>query len=489
MLPITGLPSDYGIGCFSREAFEFVDMLKAAGQAYWQILPMGPAGAGDSPYQSISCYAGNPYLIDLTRLTREDLLKKEECDECCFAKNERYVDYGMLYQSRLSLLGKAFERYDAEGDANYKRFCENEKHWLEDYALFSAIKEYNGGAALERWESGARLGEEREKYRDKLCERVEFYKFIQFKFYEQWERLKTYANKNGIKIIGDLPIYVSADSVEVWSHPELFKLDTNKAPTVVAGCPPDGFSPRGQLWGNPVYNWEMHKKEKFGWWLDRIEHNLRLYDVVRIDHFRGFDEYYQIPSDADDASEGEWVKAPGEELFEQVKQRYGEGRFIAEDLGFVTQSVKELLEKCGFLGMRVLQFAFDVRDTGMTSDYLPHNYIENCVAYTGTHDNQTLRQWFCDELSEKEKNLVRAYLCDKYTPDEKMNLPLIGAIMRSAARICIVPLADYMGLGGEARINIPSTVGENWRWRLKKGEANEELFKTIGKITRVCQRG
>lgn len=487
LLPVTSLPSDYGIGCFSKEAYKFADWLAEAKQSYWQILPIGPTSFGDSPYQSFSSYAGNPYMIDLERLIDEGLLTKKECDGADFGTEERYIDYEKLYNSRYKLLKTAYVRSGAESDEIFKRFCRENEAWLEDYALFTAVKEYFKGTEHTKWNKDIAMREDKNRYAQMLSESVEFYKYIQYKFYEQWESLKEYVNNNGIEIIGDLPIYVSADSADVWANPKLFMLDEKNNPTFVAGCPPDGFSPKGQLWGNPIYNWEEHKRENYKWWINRIRHAFRLFDIVRIDHFRGFDQYYQIPSGSEDAILGEWKTAPGEELVEAIKKELGEKRFIAEDLGFVTNSVKELLKKCGFPGMRVLQFAFDVRDTGNTNDYLPHNYINNCAAYTGTHDNPTIAEWYTD-ITPAEEKAVRDYLCDWYTPAGKMNIPLIGAVMRSVADICIIPLQDYMGLGKEARINIPSTVGKNWIWRLKKGEADEKLLRLVKKITVSCGR-
>lgn len=486
LLPVTSLPSDYGIGCFSKEAYDFADWLERAGQSFWQILPIGPVGYGDSPYQSFSSYAGNPYLISLDELIAEGTLSRSECSEL----SEGDIDYEKLFNTRYKILRLAYSRNCPEHDRSYREFTEENKWWLDDYALFMAIKEYFGGTEWSRWDSDIKTREKNavERYSSMLEDDIKFHKYMQYKFFSQWKRLKSYISEKGIKIIGDIPIYVSYDSADVWANPGIFQLDESLLPKAVAGCPPDGFSPEGQLWGNPLYDWEAHKKDGYRWWIKRFGYSFGLFDVVRIDHFRGFDEYYSIPYGAKNAVDGVWRAGPGAELFKAVEDALGKPEFIAEDLGFMTDSVKELLKSCGFPGMRVLEFAFDERDTGSAGDYLPHNYIYNCTAYTGTHDNQTVNAWFA-ELSEKEKLSVRKYLCDFYTPDDKMNIPLIGVIMRSAARLCIVPLQDYMGLGEKARINRPSTLGCNWRWRLKKGEADEELCRLVSDMTVRCGRG
>lgn len=481
LLPVTSLASDYGIGCFSKEAYSFVDLLEETGQSYWQILPIGPTGYGDSPYQSFSSYAGNPYFIDLDEFVRDGILSEKECDKA----KEGYIDYKRLYETRFKILRLAYGR--SKGDSGFKNFAEENKAWLDDYALFMAVKDSYGGAEWIEWDNDIKKRINTSLYCDRLSDDILFYKFIQYKFYLQWKKLKKYANSKNVKIIGDMPIYVSYDSVDVWANPKLFELNSNLLPTAVAGCPPDGFSPEGQLWGNPLYAWQRHKKDGFSWWIERIRHSFSLFDVLRIDHFRGFDEYYSIPYGEKTAKDGSWKKAPGRELFSAAEERLGRLSYIAEDLGFVTDSVKELLNDCGFPGMRVLQFAFDKRDTGSAGDYLPHNYPKNCVCYTGTHDNETVTAWFCG-LDKDTKLLIRRYLCDFYTPDEKMNLPLIGSVMRSNAEMCIIPLQDYMGLGAKARINTPSTLGQNWRWRMQKGEPGKNIVKLISDITAASGR-
>ena len=488
-MPVISLSSEYGIGCFSKEAYEFIDFLKEARQSYWQILPIGPTGFGDSPYQSFSCFAGNPYLINLEDLIEEELLTKSECKECDFGNNEEKIDYGKLYNQRYPLLKKAFTRSSFRESEAYKEFERDNEFWLDDYALFMAIKGYFGGDSVQNWEANIRVREEKsiDKFKIMLGEEIDFQKFMQYKFYSQWKKLKKYANEEGIKIIGDVPIYTALDSADVWAHPNLFMVDDKLFPSCVAGCPPDGFSKEGQLWGNPVYNWENHKKESFSWWIKRLEHCFKLYDVVRIDHFRGFDEFYMIPAKEKTAVNGKWMKAPGKELFAAVEKALGKRNFIAEDLGFVTESVRELLEFTGFPGMKVLEFAFDSRSSDETNTHLPHNYPENSVCYSSTHDNSTLRGWF-EVIGAECKVKAREYLCDFYTPDDKMNFPFISALMRSASKICVIPLQDYLCLGDCARINTPSTMGKNWQWRIKKGEINSRLAKEVGDITKRYSR-
>ena len=486
LLPISALNSKYGIGSFSKEAYRFVDWLKKAGQSYWQILPLGPTSFGDSPYQSFSAFAGNPYYIDLEALIKEGLLSEDECT-VDFGKNERTVDYSKIYSGRISLLKKAYERFVKNG--SYYEFLEKNSFWLDDYALFMTIKGENGGKSFLYWEDALKNREKEaiKRIREKHGEKIEFWKFVQYKFDEQWKRLKSYANEKGIKIIGDIPIYTALDSSDVWSYPELFQLDPNKFPICVAGCPPDGFSENGQLWGNPLYRWEVHKNSKYDWWKRRLKKSFELYDVLRIDHFRGFDEYYSIKYTAKDAKKGKWEKGPRNALFVEIERELGKKEIIAEDLGFMTESVKNMLEASGFPGMRVFQFGFDARDTGAQNDYLPHNYIENSVAFTGTHDNPTIISWFF-EITSEERQLVRTYLCDFYTPDCEINKPIIGAVMRSQASLVIIPIQDYLGYDSRARINKPSTSSGNWIWRISGNDLSTELSEYIRDLTKITGR-
>ena len=485
LLSVASLPSRYGIGCFSKEAYEFVDQLKAAGQSYWQILPLGPTSYGDSPYQSFSTFAGNPYYISLEDLIDEGLLTREECEAADLGDDAGLVDYEKLYENRFPLLRKAYERSGAGNDREFLRFKAENAWWLDDYALYMAVKARFDQAAWTQWAKDIRLRWQNalDYYRRELYFDIEFHQYLQYLFMSQWNRLKAYANSRGIRIVGDIPIYVALDSADAWANPELFQLDENNAPQAVAGCPPDGFSATGQLWGNPLYRWDYHRQTGYGWWIKRLSYCYRLYDVVRIDHFRGFDQYFSIPAGAENAVGGHWEQGPGIELFRRVKEALGDKEIIAEDLGYVTDSVRRLVAETGYPGMKVLEFAFDSRDSGCASDYLPHNYPENCVAYTGTHDNETIAGWF-ESIKPEEQKLARDYLCDHYTPVEELHLPFISLVMRSQARMCIIPLQDYLGLGNDCRINTPSTVGENWRWRLVPGQVSEAVIEEIGMVTR-----
>ena len=484
LLPISSLPSGYGIGDFSKVAYDFVDWLKGAGQRYWQVLPMGPTSFGDSPYQSPSAFAGNPYFISLEALIDDGELFKNECDLTDFGDDPTNIDYEKIYNSRYSLLKVAFKNFKGQNSVSYKSFLKESSDWLDDYSLFMAIKNHYNGLEWYKWDNDIKMREPDaiSKYKLLLKDEIEFWCYVQYKFHSQWKDLKNYASKKGIEIIGDIPIYASMDSADVWAHPSLFQLDEQNIPIAVAGCPPDAFSPTGQLWGNPLYNWENHKQCGYDWWIKRIKHCFNLYDIVRIDHFRGFDEYYSVPFGNKDATIGEWKKGPGIELFRAIENSLGKKEIIAEDLGFITDSVKQLLKESGYAGIKVLEFAFDVRDTGNHNDYLPHNYPDNCVAYTGTHDNQTLHSWF-KTISVDEQRLVRNYICDRYTPTEELNIPLISLLMMSNAKICIIPIQDYLGYGDESRINTPSTLGENWKWRLLKDALSEELKNEIYSLT------
>ena len=488
LLPIISLPSAYGIGCFSKEAYDFLDWLKASGQSYWQILPLGPTGYGDSPYQSFSAFAGNPYLICLETLIEEGFLTKAECDSADFGDGKR-IDYGKLYNSRFILLKKAYNREKNSLGKEYSEFLNENSYWLTDYALFMAIKNHFSAMAMQDWDKEILMREEKavEKYRAMLQDEIEFQKYMQFKFFTQWSKLLEYAHSKGIRIIGDIPIYTSPDSADVWANPKLFLLDAKMTPTHVAGCPPDDFSPNGQLWGNPLYNWEYHKSTDYLWWIKRIEHCFKLYDVVRIDHFRGFDEFYAIAYGSTDAIKGEWKKGPGKLLFQSIEKALGKKDIIAEDLGFITDSVRTLLKECDFPSMKVLEFAFDTRGSDGQSDHMPHNFPEKCVAYTATHDNSTLRSWF-NSISEHDRRRAREYLCDFYTPDEKLNMPFISLVLRSSADLVIIPLQDYMALDDSARINTPATMGENWKWRLDKNEPGEMLAKNIRSMVKLFGR-
>ncbi|MCI6422903.1 MAG: 4-alpha-glucanotransferase [Firmicutes bacterium] len=489
LLAISSLPSKYGIGCFSKSAYNFVDWLKEAGQTYWQILPVGPTSYGDSPYQSFSTFAGNPYFICLEDLIKEGVLTEEECDAVDFGEKEDDIDYEKLYKGRFPLLRKAYERSNISENPEYCKFVQENSWWLSDYALFMAVKNFFDGVEWTQWPEDIRLryGYALDYYRKELYFEIEFQQYMQFKFFQQWYALKSYTNSRGIRIVGDIPIYVAMDSADTWAHPELFQLDERNIPVAVAGCPPDGFSATGQLWGNPLYRWDYHRNTQYAWWVSRLWYCFNLYDVVRIDHFRGFDEYFSIPYGEDSAVNGHWEKGPGIELFRRVEQCLGWHPVIAEDLGYVTDSVRRLVWETGFPGMKVLEFAFDSRDSGSANDYLPHNYPENCVVYTGTHDNETVVGWL-DSITEEEQKMARDYLCDHVTPKKELYKPFVALAMRSNARMCIIPIQDYLGYDNTCRMNKPSTVGTNWRWRVQEKELTEELQKEILHTTKTFGR-
>lgn len=484
LLPISSLPGNYGIGCFSKEAYNFVDWLKDAGQTYWQILPIHPTSYGDSPYQSFSTFAGNPYFIDLESLIEEGVLSRNECDSMDFGDREDDINYELLYQNRYILLTMAYERSNISENTDYQCFLAENHWWLDDYALFMALKNYFHGQCWYEWPEDIRLrwGYAMDYYRRELYFDIEFQMYLQFQFFRQYWRLKNYANERNIKIIGDIPIYVAMDSADTWAHPELFQLDENNIPTAVAGCPPDGFSATGQLWGNPLYRWEYHKQTGYQWWVSRLWYVFRLYDVTRIDHFRGFDEYYAIPYGESTAENGHWEKGPGIDLFRCVEQNLGWHEVIAEDLGYVTDTVRQLVWESGFPGMKVLEFAFDSRDSGSASDYLPHYYKDNAVVYTGTHDNETVTGWL-KNISAEEREKVRDYLCDYRTPQKDLYKPFVALALSSVAKWCIIPIQDYLGLDNRCRINKPSTIGCNWRWRVTEAQLSENLQKQICKQT------
>lgn len=482
LMPIFSLPSPYGIGTFGKSAYEFVDFLRKGGQSYWQILPLNPTNYGDSPYQSFSSFAGNPYFIDLQLLIEDGLLAEKEADAVDFGTDETAVDYGKLYKNRLPLLKKAFSRFTP--DTGFKKFCQDNAYWLEDYALFMALKNAHNDVSWEEWEQDIRLREPQaiQNAQTEYAETMEFYRFIQYIFSVQWLKLKQYANKNGIKIIGDIPIYVAYDSADVWASPSQFFLDKNLKPIKVAGCPPDAFSEDGQLWGNPLYRWDVMKKDGYGWWKRRLGFALKLYDVIRIDHFRGFESYYAIPYGETTAKNGSWVKGPNTALFKALNAEFGEMPIIAEDLGFLTPAVLKMLKQSGYPGMKVLQFAFDTRED---SDYLPHNYINNCVVYTGTHDNDTVIGW-TKTADSTDVETARKYM--HVDEAEGFNWAMMRTALSSVADTCILMMPDLMGLGSDARINTPSTIGGNWMWRIRNGCINDWLAGILYENTKLYGR-
>jgi len=484
LLHISSLPSPHGIGTMGAQAYEFVDFLRRAGQAYWQILPLGPAGPGDSPYSSYSAFAGNPYFIDFDMLSQDGLLVKEDFISLPWGDNPEQVSYEMLHCHRIPVLRKAYEKGRMFYAEQVEEFRRAQGFWVEDYALYMALKDFFGGVHYLKWEQGVKLRVESalDRYRVLLKEDIDFWVFVQYAFFRQWKRLKTYANQKGISIIGDIPIYVAGDSADIWANSELFDLDEQRNPIAVAGCPPDAFSDDGQLWGNPLYRWDEMKRQGYRWWVSRIEAAFKLYDVVRIDHFRGFDSYYAIPAGAKTARQGRWVKGPGMDVFTAVRWNLGKVNIIAEDLGYLTDSVRKLVADSGFPGMKVLEFAFNTQEP---SDYLPHNYDKNSVVYLGTHDNDTLAGWM-NTIPREERELAVEYL--RLSRMEGYNWGFIKEMYKSVSDTAIVQMQDFLGLGPQARMNTPSTVGNNWMWRMKRGAASPWLAKKIRRIAKLYGR-
>ncbi len=522
LFPVFSLPSRYGIGSFSREAYEFVEFLEKAGQGFWQILPVGPTGYGNSPYQPFSAFAGNPYFISLEGLVEDGLLTRQECDERFFGSDPERVDYGALYENRFDVLRLAYERFltkyaedsekgkkDASGKETseketsgkeisekepsgkkslkeeFEAFLQNEAYWIQDYALFMTIKELEGGRSWLDWKDEYRLKdpaamEEIQKTHRKT---LDFFCFLQFEFERQWTALRAFANEKKVKIIGDLPFYVSLDSADAWSHPEVFQMGKDLVPTAVAGCPPDAFSPTGQLWGNPVYDWKYLKKDGYSWWMERIRRNYDFYDVIRIDHFHGFCDYYAIPWGEKTAERGEHLKGPGMDLFRALEKKLGPLRVIAEDLGTNTPENEKLLKDSGFPGMKVLQYAF----TSWDSYYVTHKHSTNCVVYTGTHDNTPTRAWV-EEIQEGERVFARGYINSIHTDYGQFVWDFIREAYRSVADLCIVPLQDYLCKGREARINSPGTSEGNWEWRLPPAFLSEDLCRSIRRLSEIYGR-
>lgn len=475
LLPVASLPSPYGIGTFGREAYALLDFLRDAGQSYWQVLPLGPTSYGDSPYQSFSAFAGNPYFIDLELLIGERLLTREEVEACHWGDDPEDVDYGAIYKSRSGVLRLACARSGHAADPAYGDFCAANAHWLEDYALFMALKEQHGGHSWQQWEAPLRLRlpDALEASRQGLVGELEFWRFCQYKFFQQWSAVQDYAHGLGIRIIGDIPIYVAMDSADVWVNSHLFQLDDDKRPLAVSGVPPDMFSATGQLWGNPLYHWERMEQDDFFWWQQRMAASARLYDIIRIDHFIGVVNFYSIPAGDDTAANGHWVQGPGGKLLEAITPALGGKEIIAEDLGVLTRPVVRLREKSGYPGMKLLQFAFD-SDTD--NGFLPCHFDRNTVLYGGTHDNETLVGYF-SARKRKELRFARSYL--RVKRNSEIPWALICAGYASSANTAIYQLQDLMELDNRARINTPSTLGQNWRWRLLPGKLTRELADKI----------
>ena len=479
LMPVFSLPGPFGIGTLGSEATAFVDFLAETKQTYWQILPIGPTGYGDSPYQSFSAFAGNPYFIDFRLLAADGYLTAEELPA---AQPVDTIDYGALYNQRPVLLKKAVDRLLAAPSPAYEAFCAAQSFWLEDYALFMAVKAEQGQAGLADWPDALRCREPEAiaAAKARLADQISYHKAVQFFFYTQWNALKAYANRKGVLLVGDIPIYVSPDSSDLWTHPELFQTDGQMHLTHVAGCPPDAFAADGQLWGNPLYDWPTHKVSGFGWWKQRMKHATSIYDVVRIDHFRGFESYYSIPAGSTTAAGGHWEKGPDRDFIHAMQQTLGGGNIIAEDLGYLTPEVKAMLTESGYPGMKIMQFAFDSRESG---NYLPHTYPRNSVVYTGTHDNVTTEGWRSNASAEDVAYACRYLRCTPETLTEGM----ICACLASVSDTAIIPLADWLHLGSEARINTPSTQGANWRWRLTQ-PLPAALAGHIAELTTLYER-
>ena len=480
-MPISSLPSPYGIGTMGKAAYDFADFLSAAGQKYWQLLPMGPTSYGDSPYQSFSTYAGNPYFIDLDMLVADGLLKKKEVTSIDWGSDPRYVDYSRIYEGRFAVLAKAKERGWQRDSAEIAAFVEENKRWLPDYALFMACKRHFGMKAWTEWDEDIRLRKSQavlEEYREKLCEDVEFFIYLQFLFFRQWNKLKAYIHQKGIRIIGDLPIYVALDSADVWAEPEWFQLDERNVPTEVSGVPPDYFSEDGQLWGNPLYRWDAMQTDGFGWWIRRVDGAGKLFDVIRIDHFRGLESYWSVPYGEKTAKNGRWVKGPGMHFVNAVMGWFPQLEFIAEDLGYPTPEVAQLLRDSKLPGMKVLVFAFESADD---RSYQPHVYGENCICYTGTHDNNPVALW---RKEAKAEELKRATHYLGLNEEEGFVWGLIRGGMGSVAKLFVAQMQDYLELGEGHRMNTPGTQSGNWQWRMLKGEASKKLAKRIDTVTK-----
>ena len=486
LMPVFSLPSPYGIGTLGKAAYDFADFLHAAGQRCWQMLPLGPTSYGDSPYQSFSTYAGNPYFIDLDMLIEDGLLEKSEVQEQNWGTEPRYVDYGKIYESRFAVLQKAKDRGWVRDQAEVAAFQAENSRWLPDYALYMACKRHFGMRSWTEWEDAdirlRKSPEVLERYRTLLREDVELFTYLQFLFFRQWNRLRDYLHGLDIQVIGDLPIYVAMDSADVWAEPESFQLDDQCVPTEVSGVPPDYFSADGQLWGNPLYAWDRMQADGFGWWIRRVEGASRLFDAIRIDHFRAFERYWSIPAGAETAKEGQWEPGPGMDLLRVLTGWFPHITYIAEDLGLLTPEVHQLREAAGLPGMKVLEFAF----SGPGNEYLPHNYgSRRCVCYTGTHDNDTALGWY-DHAGEAERAFAERYLVA--SGREIVRQALLRCGMGSTAELFVAQMQDYLALGSEGRINVPGVAAGNWRWRMAPGAAAAGLAADIRRLTEVYGR-
>ena len=486
LMPMSSLPSPYGIGTMGKSAYRFIDFLKAAGQSYWQLLPLGPTSYGDSPYSAFSTFAGNPYFIDLELLVKEGLLRRGELEGIDWGEDPQQVDYGRIYEKRFPVLRLAWQRGGARYETELAAFREENRSWLPDYALYMAVKEHFGMRSWLDWpEEDIRLRrpEAVEHYRRELAADVAFYEFLQFLFFRQWEALRAYAGKKGIRFIGALPIYVALDSADVWSNAALFQLDENNLPREVAGVPPDAFTEDGQLWGNPLYDWDRMRADGFGWWIRRVEGAQRLYDVIRIDHFRGFESYWAVPYGDKTAKRGRWRPGPGMDLVGVLTGWFPALRFIAEDLGYTTPEVEKLLADSGLPGMKILQFGFDPDGE---SDYAPHNCRAHSVCYIGTHDNETVTGWVKAGRGQRFLRYAREYM--HITREEGWCWGMIRAGMGTASELFVMQMQDVLELPPWARMNTPGTAEGNWRWRMLPEAADAALARRLKRITRLYRR-
>ncbi|HUB02632.1 MAG TPA: 4-alpha-glucanotransferase [Terriglobales bacterium] len=499
LLHITSLPGRFGIGDLGPSAFEFADFLSDAGQKIWQVLPLNPTGYGDSPYQCFSAFAGNPLLISLERLLDQGILQPSELAKAPSFPQET-VDFGAVINFKFSVLRRAAQIFFSDASSSdraaFDQFCKNNAPWLDDYALFMAVKDQNGGIIFTRWEPAIRRRDPDAVHRwsEKLAAEIHAYKFWQFEFFRQWERLKSHCQERAIRFMGDIPIYVAHDSADVWSHPDLFYLNSDGSPTVVSGVPPDYFSATGQLWGNPIYRWDLLAASGYHWWIERFRASLALFDMVRLDHFRGFEAYWEVPATETTAINGRWVKGPGEDFFLALQKEFGDLPIVAENLGVITPPVEKLRQQFHLPGMSLLQFAFGNDPQGPS--FRPHNYHRDLAAYTGGHDNDTTVGWWhssagagstrTPEDIEKEHAFARAYL--NFHDDSEINWVMIRAVIASVAEIAIVPMQDVLGLGTEARMNLPATMSGNWRWRYRPGALTKDLSGRLRELGTLYDR-
>lgn len=484
LLPISSLPTPYGIGTLGKEAYKFVDYLKKAGQSYWQVLPVGPTSYGDSPYQSFSAFAGNPYFIDLDYLVQEGLITKKDIKSYPWGDNEEYIDYATIYESRFKVLHKAYEASNHKDTKEYKEFLENNSIWIDDYSMYMAVKAHFNNQEWLAWDNDIKMRtpEAMKKYSEMLSDEVDFWKFCQFKFFEQWNKIRKYANDNGIEIIGDIPLYIALDSADVWANKDLFELDEDVKPINVAGVPPDAFSADGQLWGNPLYDWKKMEETDFAWWKARMSSNSKLYDIIRIDHFIGVVRFYSIPAGETTAKKGVWREGPATKLVDAINTAIGDAKIIAEDLGVAMQEVKDVLAYSGYPGMKIIEFAFG---SDATNEHLPHNYNPNMVVYGGTHDNETVMGYFSAQTA---KELKYAYKYMGISTKKEITDAVLRTAYASVASVAIFQVQDVLGLGNEARMNTPSTVGNNWKWRMPAGALTSEHAKKLVKLATLYGR-